>query len=291
MSNEPDQVWTVLSMLEWGTGFFEKKGIDSPRMSIEWLIAHILEIKRLDIYLQYDRPLSKSELTKLRPLIKRRAAHEPLQHITGSTDFMGIPIRVNSNVLIPRTETEQLVEIILDSTSHTKDRKMNLLDVGTGSGCIPIALKKYRPLWVCAGLDISEKAIETATLNAEINSIEIDFYPGDLNQLDSNPVTSEINWDIIVSNPPYITFDEKESLDPQVKNYEPELALFHKHPLKLYEKISSFASRNESLLYLECNDKFIADVADVVSAYYNSPEILKDYDGNKRFIVAKNLSK
>lgn len=290
MSNEPDRVWTVLSMLEWGTEFFEKKRVDSPRMSIEWLIAHILEIKRLDIYLQYDRPLSKSELDKLRPLIKRRSLHEPLQHITGTASFMGFTIRVNSSVLIPRTETEQLVEIILDSTLQSSDNMIRLLDIGTGSGCIPIAIKKHRPNWICAGLDISEHALKTADYNAKINDAEIEFYQCDLNNLKSNSHISETGWDIIVSNPPYITYPEKESLDPQVKNYEPELALFHEQPLKLYDKISAFAAKNNSLLFLECNDKFISDVEETVSQYYDSPQVVNDYDGNGRFIVAKILS-
>jgi release factor glutamine methyltransferase len=106
--------WTVLAMLKWGTGYFEKRTIPDPRHSIEWLLADILHVKRLDLYLSYNRPLAPSELDQLRPLIKRRAKHEPLQYITGSSEFLNTQITVSPDVLIPRIETEQLTEIILD---------------------------------------------------------------------------------------------------------------------------------------------------------------------------------
>src|SRR6056297_348266 len=112
MANTPS-VWTVLSMLEWATDFFEEKDINSPRFSIEWLLAHVLDVKRLDLYLMYDRPLSSEELDTLRPLVKRRSQHEPLQYITGETDFHNVKIKVKPGVLIPRQETEQLVDLIL----------------------------------------------------------------------------------------------------------------------------------------------------------------------------------
>ncbi|MEX2435299.1 MAG: peptide chain release factor N(5)-glutamine methyltransferase, partial [Balneolaceae bacterium] len=108
--SESRQLWTVLSMLEWATDYFEEKGVSSSRLSIEWILADVLEIKRLDIYLQFDRPLSEDELNKIRPLVKRRAQHEPLQYITGQTDFINSVIKVSPGVLIPRVETEQLVE-------------------------------------------------------------------------------------------------------------------------------------------------------------------------------------
>ncbi|MDX1591653.1 MAG: HemK/PrmC family methyltransferase, partial [Balneolaceae bacterium] len=187
MSSNSDKVWTVLSMLEWGTGYLEEKDVDSPRLSMEWLLAHLLNIRRLDIYLQFDRPLSSEELESIKPLIKRRARHEPLQYITGSTEFLGCEMEVNPSVLIPRQETEQLAEKILENHSHQKEQSLTLLDIGTGSGCIPIAIKKRVPSWNCLGVDISDEAIKTAQRNAEINQTEVAFITEDLFSLQQSP--------------------------------------------------------------------------------------------------------
>jgi release factor glutamine methyltransferase len=291
MSNDSDRVWTVLSMLEWGTDFFTQKKIDSPRLSIEWLLAHVLDIKRLDIYLQYDRPLSQMELDRIRPLVKRRSAHEPLQHITGSTNFMGCTIHVNPDVLIPRTETEQLVELILGTADYRDKSNFQLLDIGTGSGCIPIAIKTIKPNWNCTGIDISENALNTAKKNALLNNADIQFTLCDLNVIQECKKIQNIDWDIVVSNPPYITPAEKSSLDPQVINFEPALALFHEQPIELYKKISSFAAKKNADLFLECNDKFIDKVKEVVNSLFQSVKVIDDYDGNRRFIVGKTPSK
>lgn len=291
MNKYSEQVWTVLSMLEWGTDFFSKKKIDSPRMSIEWLIADVLDIKRLDIYLQYDRPFSSDELALLRPLIKRRANHEPLQYITGSTDFMGIPITVDKSVLIPRQETEQLVDIILNSTSFPKTENCSVLDIGTGSGCIPITIKTFNKDWSCTGIDISENALGVAVKNAELNNLDISFLHCDLKEIHKNKIITQTGWDIIVSNPPYITPDEKESLDLQVINHEPEVALFDKNPVALYKNIAAFASGKNAELYLECNDKLTQKIKMIVEQYYNAAKVINDLDGNPRFVVALKSSK
>lgn len=285
MNKKSEKVWTVLSMLEWATDFFEKKGVDNPRLSIEWLLAHILDIRRLDLYLKFDRPLSPDELNELRPLVKRRSAHEPLQYITGSTDFVNTTIRVTKDVLIPRPETEQLVELILDR--HSDATKLSVLDIGTGSGCIPVALKKNRPQWHCSGLDISTGALQIAEQNAELNNVDISFFEGDLHHLDELIRSDDKRWDIIVSNPPYITESEKAELDPQVINYEPELALFDNNPVNIYRKICEFASSQKAILYLECNHNLADQIKDVAHQFFNNIELLEDYDHNPRFLTAK----
>ena len=283
MSGNSDQVWTVLSMLEWATDYFEQKGVDNPRLSIEWLLAHILDIRRLDLYLKFDRPLSSDELDRLRSLVKRRGAHEPLQYITGSTDFLNCTIQVTKDVLIPRSETEQLVELILER--HPGTSQISLLDIGTGSGCIPIAIKKNRPNWYCAGLDISVKALHIAKQNAGLNDVELKLFEGDLNHLNSVEDITGQTWDIIVSNPPYITESEKKELDPQVLNYEPELALFHDRPLEVYSQICEFASSQNSILYLECNDKIADEIKELTDRFFSKTELIHDYDQNNRFVV------
>lgn len=281
---QDQKVWTVLTMLEWATEFFQERNVEDPRLSIEWLLSETLQMKRLDLYLQYDRPLASAELDRLRSLVKRRAKHEPLQYITGSTQFMDVMIHVDQRVLIPRIETEQLTDILLEQTNSDEFKKIRLMDLGTGSGCIPIAIKKRRSDWNCFGIDISESAIELARENARMNQVDVSFEVQDLLKFTSDP-TGE--WDVIISNPPYITEAEKEELHEQVLKYEPHKALFHSDPLKLYEKIIRFASGNNAFLFLECNDKTSIKVAEIAAQYYKEPDLKKDLDGNDRFVIAK----
>jgi len=280
--------WTVLSMLEWATGYFEKNQIPNPRLSIEWLLAYVLKIKRLDLYLKFDRPLTESELSSLRPLVKRRAQHEPLQYITGSTDFMGNKIDINENVLIPRIETEQLVEELLQETRHLRDQNINFLDIGTGSGCIPVSVKNRNKSWNCFGCDISNKALKTARHNAKQNDADITFYSCDIFSAERMPC--EHKWTIIISNPPYIKSSEMSSLEKQVSAYEPGSALFHSNPLLVYKKIASYAAENlveNGYLYLECNDKMAFEIQTVVEKFSFNSQLKKDLDKNPRFLVAR----
>ncbi len=283
MSQNPDRVWTVLSMLEWATDFFEKKKVDNPRLSIEWLLAHVLGIKRLDLYLQYDRPLSSEELDRLRPMVRRRSSHEPLQYITGSTDFLSCVIEVEPGVLIPRPETEQLVEHLLNHFG--KESKHTLLDIGTGSGCIPVAIKKERPGWDCTGIDISEKALEVARKNAANNGVDVSFCRADITSWENNLLAGE-EADIIISNPPYITDAEKPDMHPQVLNHEPEQALFHRDPVAIYTDIIQFARHKNASLFLELNDKLAHRVLAVAKRHFSRPTLIKDYDQKDRFLIA-----
>lgn len=277
--------WNVVSMLEWGTSYFGQKGIPDPRHSIEWLLAETLQIKRLDLYLQYDRPLSRGELNRIRPLVKRRARHEPLQYIIGYTHFMNAHIDVTPDVLIPRLETEQLVEVILEQ--HTPGQPITALDIGTGSGCIPIALKIERPRWLLKGLDISPEALNIARRNADRNEVDVEFLEGDILQWRDLPVKEPL--DFIVSNPPYVLPEEKDQLEPQVKSYEPSLALFCNDPDTMYGSIINFAgSRLTSggSLYLEVHELHAEQVLSLFNAPTWSADIKKDYAGKQRFIIA-----
>lgn len=285
MANQKNDLWTVLRMLEWGTGFFKKKQIPDPRHSIEWLLADVLEWKRLALYLAYERPLSPAELEKLRPMIKRRAAHEPLQYIIGHTDFMGCRIDVNPSVLIPRIETEQLVETLLEKTQQRHDEQLNLLDVGTGSGCIPLAIKQAIPGWNCFGSDISADALELAKMNAELNNLDVTFFEADLFRLEDADMPDP-PWDIIVSNPPYIEPGERPAIQKQVSTYEPDIALFHESPLDVYKAIAAFAHRRGAMLFLELNDRMADDIREIVLAFYPHAEIANDLDDNPRFLIA-----
>lgn len=274
-----------MSMLEWATDYFKKKNVPDPRLSIEWIVAEALQCKRLDLYLQFERPLSSGELDVIRPLVKRRASLEPLQYIIGSTEFLNVTISVDSNVLIPRIETEQLVDFLLEHFREKKSEPLNLLDAGTGSGCIPIAVKKENPDWYCAGFDISEKAIERARKNAVINETNVDFFEADIMEIERLPEEFQKPWDIVISNPPYIMEFEKHEMHNQVTKYEPHSALFHDEPLKLYKKIIEFAAGRNASLYLECNDKTATDVLHLAEPYFRKVELRKDLDQNDRFVV------
>lgn len=280
-------IWTVLSMLEWATDFFEEKNVKSPRFSIEWLLAHVLSIKRLDLYLEYERPLSTQELDELRPLVKRRANHEPLQYITGETDFHHVKIKVQPGVFIPRQETEQLVDWILETHSEKSDLKV--LDIGTGSGCIPIALKKARPDWQLFATDISEEALELAKKNASYNEVNITFAIDDLFQPKAfSKIESE--FDLIISNPPYILPAEKSTLDEEVKKFEPELALFCESTQKMYgslEKLCRQYLAKKGTVFLELHEEKTKEVLQIFTKHNWKAFIKNDYSDKPRFLKAE----
>lgn len=279
--------WTILSMLEWGTGYFKEKGVPAPRLSIEWLLAEALDINRLDLYLDYDRPLSSDEQNRLRPLVKRRARHEPLQYISGYSNFLSYRFTVSPDVLIPRMETEQLTEIILDD--HPPDKELSALDIGTGSGCIAISLKNERPSWDIHAIDVSQKALDIAEENATQHQTDVQFQKGDIKQNPSGLFSSH-PFDLIVSNPPYVLPSEKETLEKQVKNYEPAGALFCKNISEEYKNIISQSEEfltNPGWLYLEINNNHFETILSLFDDGKWSVSLLKDYDDNPRFIRAK----
>jgi len=274
-------------MLEWATDYFEQHEVASPRMSIEWLLADVLDMKRLNLYLTYDRPLSPSELDRLRPLVKRRVRHEPLQYITGNTEFLGVTLDVSPDALIPRMETEQLVEIILEKYSNDTTNKLRFLDIGTGTGCIPIAIKKKNSQWEAEAIDISEAALELARKNAAKTDTDVTFSRVDLFDLKEHYARK--SFDFIVSNPPYITPEEKDTLNPQVSQYEPHMALFTDDVLNMYGSIINSAAyllKPGGDLFLEIHQNRAEEILSIVE---NSPtwtaNLLKDYDGHDRFII------
>lgn len=283
---ESPREWTVLSMLEWGTEFFKNKSVPDPRLSIEWLLAEVLDVNRLDLYLKFDRPLSPDELEQLRPLVKRRARHEPLQYITGYTEFMHARLKVTPDVLIPRIETEQLVEIILDR--HPEDTQCTVLDIGTGSGCIPVALKMERPDWEVTSFDISEEALNVARENAELNQVEIRFLQGNL--LHPDDLQIEPGYDIIVSNPPYVLRDEKDKLQKQVVDYEPGTALYADDLESIYKNIIRVAEQylaENGRLYVEIHESHADEILELFDSHQWSAHHYKDYQEKDRFILAQ----
>lgn len=284
--------WTVLSMLEWGTEYFKEKQIPDPRHSIEWLLAETLEIERLDLYLKFDRPLSQQELDTIRPLVKRRAAHEPLQYIVGFTDFMNAEIRVNPSVLIPRMETEHLCEIILDEYEDDTDAPLQLLDIGTGSGCIPVALKLERPSWIVSALDISEEALDVARQNARDNHTDIAFRKGDI--LNWQSLDFDDHFDVVVSNPPYVLPSEKDTLQKQVSDHEPARALFCDNMEEMYGSIIKCCEHYLKIggtLYLEIHEHHDQTIHALFDGSHWKSHLRRDYQKKPRFIIANLVSR
>ncbi len=212
---------TVLESINLSTEFLKKKGIESPRVNAELLLAKILNCKRLDLYLAFDRPLNEDETNLYREFIRRRSKYEPLQYITGSVEFYGLEFNVNPSVLIPRPETEIIVEKIIEENRDKTNLK--ILDVGTGSGIIAVCLAKYLPDSKVTAVDLSNDALTAAKNNAGLNAVEdkIKFYQTDIFK-DEIP---ESELDIIVSNPPYISNEEFPALQPELRIFEPRAAL------------------------------------------------------------------
>ncbi|RPI71392.1 MAG: peptide chain release factor N(5)-glutamine methyltransferase [Ignavibacteriales bacterium] len=212
---------TVLNAITLSTEFLEKKEIESPRINAELLLAHALKCRRIDLYLSHDRPLSEEEINIYREFIKRRSKSEPLQYITGKVEFYGLEFKVNPSVLIPRQETEVLVETIINSVNTTA--KIKILDIGTGSGNISISLARNLINAEIKTIDDSESALETAVENARLNNVfeKINFAKFDIKSSE----LPGVQFDIIVSNPPYIAEEEFPKLKDELKIFEPKTAL------------------------------------------------------------------
>jgi release factor glutamine methyltransferase len=247
-NTEPDN-WTLLKIVKWGTDFFQKKGIDSPRLTIELLLCKLLNIQRIEIYTNFEKPLLAEELLELKSMIIRRVNREPLQYILGSVNFCGVNLYVNSDVLIPRPETEFLIETI--KLHYLKDDELEILDIGSGSGCIPIALSKYFHKARILSVDISEKAIAIAKENAKISEAENIFFK----RLDILTEKLSTKFDLVVSNPPYISKEEYKDLQPEIINYEPDFALTdHGDGLKFYQRYAEIFDdivKEKGKMYLE----------------------------------------
>lgn len=232
---------TVLELLQRSTDFLEKKGVPESRLNAELLLASVLHCKRLNLYLMFDRPLSDDETEKYRTLIIERSTRKPIQYILGKVEFFGMEFTVNESVLIPRPETELLVEQVIESAKTYNAN--TILDIGTGSGCIAIAAAKALPSVTVTAVDVSEQAIALAKQNATQNGMteNICFFVSDIIKI---PKLSK-KYDIIVSNPPYISAPDYSLLEPELTDYEPKIALTDDADgFTFYRKIISLAKKS-----------------------------------------------
>jgi release factor glutamine methyltransferase len=265
---------------------------DAEIESFFFILTEFLHnLKRIDVSLHPDFEVSESDFEKWNTIISELKTEKPIQYITGEAWFYGLRFEVNENTLIPRPETEELVEWIVDGLK-LKGKGQRVLDIGTGSGCIPIALKKEIPSAQVSAIDISEKALEMARKNALNNQVEVNFIQQDILQSSNLQISKSSNllFDVIVSNPPYVRNLEKHEIKKNVLDYEPHLALFvdDSDALLFYRKIAQLALKSltpNGKLFFEINQYLAKETFELVEQLgFKNIELRKDFIGNDRMI-------
>jgi len=251
-----------------------------------WIIEESTGITRTQILTDCK---DTQNISNMEIILQKLRAHEPIQYIFGHTEWKGLDLRVTPDTLIPRPETAELVEWVLQEAD--RDKPLSVLDIGTGSGCIAIALKKAAPKWQVTGLDISEEALAVAKENAIRNKVEVNWLQADiLSPIANNPLPIA---DIIVSNPPYICDSEKKDMDARVLDYEPHSALFvpDADPLLFYRQIASLAS-SPSLVFFEINEAYGNEVCAMMEQMgYSDVQLKNDMYGKPRMVFGAIASK
>ena len=250
-----------------------------------WLSEDLLHLKTYDFLLQTEVDIDTNQLHIFQQAKSRLLKQEPIQYILGYTEFFGLKINVTPDVLIPRPETEELVQWVLEDYK-AQVHQLSLIDIGTGSGCIPIALAKNLPHAKVMGLDISEHALQLAVSNSELHRAKVEFIKSDVLQLKALPEV-----DVIVSNPPYVKFDEHLKMKDNVLKHEPHLALFvaNDDPLIFYKKIAELAlkAKKKPVVYVEISQYFAEDTSQLFKDFgFEQVEIKKDFRGNDRMLKA-----
>jgi len=232
---------TLLEILNYSTDLLDKKNVSDARLNVELMLTDVLKCDRVKLYMDFDKPLSKKEISSFKVLLKRRLNKEPLQYVLGKTNFYGYDLIVNKSVLIPRPETEILVERVLEDIDSSNKKSVKLFEIGSGSGCISIALSKELDKISIEhhikAIDYSKEAIEVAKENKELNGVKegrLEFSLKDLFSINS----IDDGYDYIISNPPYISREEYNKLDDEIKNFEPKNSLSDEEDgFKYYKKI------------------------------------------------------
>jgi release factor glutamine methyltransferase len=287
--------WTVLSLILWSAGYLGEKGVEQGRLDAEHLLAHALGTTRLQLYLQFDRPVDAGELAAFKPLLLRRAKREPLQYVMGRAAFRELELAVDRRVLIPRPETEVLVDVVLEWARIEGQRSgredFSALDLGTGSGCIALSLLTEGPFARVVATDASPDALAVASANALKAGLSdrLDARTGSLWE----PLAADERFDVIVSNPPYVGQEEAAALEPEVRDWEPSSALFAGvGGLDLVSAIVAGAAERlcpGGLLALEVGLGQAGPVAEMLSAAggFGEPRVRRDLTGRPRIVCAE----
>ena len=282
------KIWRIIDIINWAEKYFSQNQFTNPKLEIEWLLRSLLKCNKLDIYLRFEEPLDSRQLSVLRSWIKRRVKNnEPLQYITGSCDFYGRRYIVNSKVLIPRQETERLIDIVIDKSSMVE--KPDILDVGTGSGCIALTLALEISKANIFGIDVSLDAIKVAEENkSRLNVKNVFFY--EMNILIDIPFQT---YDFLISNPPYVSQKEMKNLSKEIKNFEPHIALTDfDDGLIFYHRLGEIGKE-----MLKLNGWIIPEVgkeyhsSKVYSIFknlhYRNLALIRDFNGDNRVLIAQ----
>jgi release factor glutamine methyltransferase len=280
--------WTVMELVGWTANYLQEKGFHNPRLNGELLLAGTLGLKRLDLYLQHDRPLRADEMAEFKARLLRRAKREPLQYIDGTAAFRHLVLRVDRRVLIPRPETELLVQAVLDWAAGRE--ALAALDVGTGSGAIALALASEGPFARVLAVDVSAGALEVARANAReaATAAPVELRLGSLYEAAAGE-----RFDVVVSNPPYVGEDERVSLDAEVRDWEPGQALFAgAGGLEVIRPLVEQAPahlRPGGLLAMEIGAGQAAAVRELIraTAAFAEPRVKADLAGRDRIVTAE----
>ncbi len=284
--NELAVEWTIREVLNWTRGYFKDAGITQPRLEAEILLAHALDVDRLHLYLSPDKPLTCDERSRYRTVIQERKSGTPLQHLVGEVTFFGLRFKVRRDALIPRPETEELLERALNLAP--RDREIRCVDLGTGAGVIAVCLARFLRRAEVTGVDISPEALRLAVENARSNGVEerVTFIESDWFS------RVEDRFDLIVSNPPYVSTDEIESLAPEVRVHEPLVALDGgatglERIEALVDGVGDHVTPGGVLL-LEIGYGQAGAVVDLLrGAGISETNVEKDVSGVERFVVAQ----
>ncbi len=288
-----DEPWTILKLILWSAEYLRGKGVDSGRLDAEHLLAHVVGVGRLQLYLDFERPLDRTELDGFRPLLRRRAAREPLQYILGRQPFRTLNLEVGPAVLIPRPETELLVGEILSWVESSGRSAPTALEVGAGSGAICLSLADEGYFTHITAIEVSEAALEVAGRNRESagGSGIVDLRLGSL----FDPVDEGDRFDVVVSNPPYVAEVDEASLAPEVRDWEPGTALFAgPDGLDVIRCLVDEAPRylkEGGLLALEVGADQPRTVAGLMrdTGRYSDIRIVRDHANRERFVLAHGV--
>ena len=282
------KIWRIIDIVNWAEKYFSQNQFTNPKLEIEWLLRSLLKCNKLDIYLRFEEPLDKKQLSILKSWIKRRVKNnEPLQYITGSCEFYGRRYILNSKVLIPRQETERLIDIVIDKSKLVE--YPDIIDVGTGSGCIASTLALEISKSNVLGIDISLDALEIAEENKSRLNVKNVFFH-EMNILIDVPFKT---CDFLISNPPYISQNEMKYLPKEIKNFEPHIALTDSDDgLIFYHRLGEIGKD-----ILKLNGWIILEVgreehpSKVYSIFknlhYRNLELIKDFNGDNRVLIAQ----
>lgn len=278
---------SVLEILSKCEEFFASKGVPNPKLDAQLLLAKALKCKRLDLFLRFEEPIAKAALDEFREDVRRRAKREPLQHIIGNVDFAGLKLKSDARALVPRNETEEFCDILANRFLPEAGKEISILDLGTGSGAIILALKNYRPCAKCLAVETSDDALALARENMQSCALDVEFIKSDWFENVSG------SFDVIVSNPPYLTDEEVASAQAEVKDYDPKSALISADKglsdLRKIIALSPSFLKGGGILALECGigQPSILKKENSQNPDFAEIQILQDASKRDRFIVLR----